>query len=190
VNVYVDVDDVLSETTRSICELLERRTGRVVDYRSLESFELGESLRLAPDELRDFMDAIHSDDHLGALAPLDGAAETLDGWSARGAHIAVLTGRPPQAHAVTRAWLERHQMPFDRLDSVDKYGRFTGGVHFDEILRERFAWAIEDNLDVALKLAERCAERVLLLDRPWNRGPLPGAVERVADWTEIARRVR
>ncbi len=44
---------------------------------------------------------------------------------------------------------------------------------------------------MAEKLAEACAERVLLLDRPWNRTPaaLYDRVERVADWAEIASRV-
>lgn len=189
--IYVDVDDVLSRTTPALCELLLRRTGRSVDVESLHCFDLGESLGLAPEALRDFMAAAHTDEHLTALAPLEGAADGLAAWSERGLHISILTGRPPHTHDCTRAWLGRHAMGFDRFDCVDKYGRFSGGVDFDDILGDRFAWAVEDNLEVAAKLAERCAERVLLLDRPWNQTPaaLPDRVERVADWMEIARRV-
>ena len=189
--VYVDVDDVLSRTTPALCKLLSRRTGRSVDVESLHCFDLGESLGLDPEALRDFMAAAHTDEHLAALAPLEGAAAVLAAWSERGLHISILTGRPPHTGDCTRAWLGRHAMRFDRFECVDKYGRFSGGVHFDEILGDRFAWAVEDNLEVAAKLAERCAERVMLLDRPWNRTPaaLPDRVERVADWEEIGRRV-
>lgn len=187
--IYVDVDDVLAHTTPALCDLLERRTGRVVDVESLHCFDLGESLRLAPEELREFMDAAHAPAHLDGLEPLAGAARTLDAWSEAGMHISILTGRPPHTREPTRGWLERHAMPFHRFECVDKYGRFSDGLHFDEILGDRFAWAVEDNLDVALRLAERCAERVLLLDRPWNRAPLPERVERVASWHEIARSV-
>lgn len=189
--IYVDVDDVLSRTTPALCALLSRRTGRSVDVESLHCFDLGESLALGPEALRDFMAAAHTDEHLSALAPLEGAADGLAAWSERGMHISILTGRPPYTRDCTCAWLGRHAMRFDRFDCVDKYGRFPGGVDFDEILGDRFAWAVEDNLEVAAKLAERCAERVLLLDRPWNRTPeaLPDRVERVADWQEIGRRV-
>ncbi len=189
--IYVDVDDVLSRTTPALCELLLRRTGRSVDVESLHCFDLGESLGLAPEALRDFMAAAHADEHLAGLAPLEGAADGLAAWSERGLHISILTGRPPHTRDCTRAWLERHAMYFDRFDCVDKYGRFSGGVDFDEILGDRFAWAVEDNLEVAAKLAERCAERVLLLDRPWNRTPaaLPDRVERVENWEEIRSRV-
>lgn len=187
--VYVDVDDVLSHTTPALCELLTHRTGRVVEFDSLHSFDLGESLGLGADELREFMHAAHSEELLGGLAPHDGAADALASWAGRGAHVSVLTGRPPHTHACTHAWLRRHGMHFDALDSVDKYGRATGGLLLHEVLRQRFAWAVEDNLEVALKLAERSAERVLLLDRPWNRAPLPRSVERVSDWREIAQRV-
>ncbi len=186
--VYVDVDDVLSQTTPALCELLEQRTGRRVEVDTLHFFDLGESLSLDPDELREFMDAAHGTEHLAGLAPLEGASDTLRAWSESGLHISILTGRPPHTREATRGWLERHGMRFDRFDCVDKYGRFSGGVRFDEILGDCFAFAIEDNLAIALQLAGRCAERVLLLDRPWNQAPLlPDRLERVADWSEIAR---
>ena len=193
--VYVDVDDVLSHTTPALCDLLERRTGRRVPFDSLHSFELGESLALEGEELFRFMEAAHAPEHLGSLEPLEGAAEMLARWSGAGAHIDILTGRPPSTHAPTRAWLERHRMAFDRFDCVDKYGRSAGGVAFEEILGTPFEWAVEDNLDVALALARHCTPRVLLLDRPWNRRvegrppELLARIERVADWTEIELRV-
>ena len=200
--VYVDVDDVLSHTTPALCDLLERRTGRRVPFDSLHSFDLGESLALEGEELLDFMEAAHAPEHLGRLEPLEGAAETLARWSGAGAHIDILTGRPPSTQAPTRAWLERHGMVFDRFDCVDKYGRHgrnEGGVAFEEILDTHFDWAVEDNLQVALALARRCTPRVLLLDRPWNRPSNRGwegrppellaRIERVADWAEIGLRV-
>ena len=189
--VYVDVDDVLSHTTPALCKLLEHRTGRRVEVASLHTFDLGESLDLGPDELADFMEAAHTAEHLGALAPLEGAAAVLAAWREGGMHISILTGRPLYTRADTHDWLRRHGMVFDRFECVDKYGRNNGGLDFGAILRERFAWAIEDNLEVALKLADGCAERVLLLDSPWNRSvpSLPPCVERIADWGEIERRV-
>ncbi|MDH4017365.1 MAG: hypothetical protein OEV20_08500, partial [Actinomycetota bacterium] len=68
------------------------------------------------------------------------------------------------------------------------------GVPFEPVeavLEMSFTWAVEDSLDMALRLATQAEMHVALVDRPWNRSvpDLPRAaarrIVRCHDWDEI-----
>ena len=195
--IYLDLDDVLAETTRGLVALLHARHGRRVPFEALHSFDLRVSFGLSDREHDAFLDAAHQAPFLDGLSALPGAAPVLEHWNARGHALHVVTGRPPHALEVSRRWLRGQGLRHDVLASVDKYGRHDGAAGsrpLEEFARERYALAVEDSLEMARFLALRTGTRVALMDRPWNRHDrwLPPAararITRVYGWDEIFSR--
>lgn len=199
--VYVDFDDVLAHTTRRLVQLFCERTGREVEFEAMVHFDLGLAFGIGAAELHAFMEAAHEDPVLHSVDPMDEAAETLHGWCAEGAEVAVVTGRPPPTESVSRAWLERHGFPRASLEFVDKYARHVDRpgrvkpLSMEELAERRFTLAVEDSLATASFLAERLEVPVVLFDRPWNRdvsGLSPEARQRIvrcSSWREIRARI-
>ena len=199
--VYVDFDDVLAQTTRRLVALFRERSGREVEFEEMVHFDLGLAFGIDAAELHAFMEAAHEDPVLHSVDPMEEAAETLHGWCAAGAEVAVVTGRPPPTESVSRAWLERHRFPRASLEFVDKYGRHVDRPgqakpqSLEELTGRRFALAVEDSLATASFLAERLEVPVVLFDRPWNRDVSGLSAEarqrivRCSSWREIRARI-
>jgi len=171
-DIYVDLDDVLAETSRMFLSLLQREFGRELKYHQLTSFSLSESLRLTSQDLQEFVRLAHTPGALMGIALVVGAKSVLDKWRERGNYISVVTGRPPECHAVSCEWLTKNGIPYDRVLIVDKYARSPEGVpkpiSLDEVALMPFALVIEDSLQVATYLAEKKNIKVALRTCPWN----------------------
>jgi uncharacterized HAD superfamily protein len=198
--IYVDLDDVIAQTIRALVALLERHFARRVEIEDVVHFDLGRSFGLAPDELVEFMRLVHQPQVLAALEPNPGATPALASWIERGYAVAVMTGRPPSAAPASRRWLREHRIPHTSFACIDKYDRedWAGpagrALGLDEVADLGFALAVEDSLEVAALLVERCGIPVALMDRPWNRdlsglAPLTRArIVRCHGWAELASR--
>ena len=195
--IYVDLDDVLSDTVAGLLRALEELHGRVVRFEAVHDFDLSESFGLGRAELAGFMREVHRPERLLALAVRGGAARALDAWRERGYAVALVTGRPPHTRDASQRWLARHGIAHESFHCVDKYARHERGaasLSLDALARMRFALAVEDSLEMAVFLAERLALPVALMDRPWNRrteGVAPRSlarITRVRDWHELAAR--
>lgn len=200
--IYVDLDDVLSQTAHAFLRLLAESYDKVVDFDRIESFDLGVSLGLGADELRRFMHDAHRPELLLGIEPVAGAAGALESWRRRGYEVHVMTGRPPATAEVSRAWLERHAMPHDALHFVDKYARYDPAawegpepvLRLDDIAADGYRLFVEDSLTTAGFLARFSSAPVALMDRPWNRDlsrvdeRAAAAFHRCTSWEEIAGR--
>jgi uncharacterized HAD superfamily protein len=195
--IYVDMDDVLCETARGFLTLLNSSWDRAVEFDQIVSFDLGRSFDLSRAELERFMREAHEEDLLIDLAPLPGALEALGEWVREGYVVDVVTGRPPSTEPVSRAWLERHDVPFESLTFLAKYSN----PHAEEDLRRakplsalaagEYCLAVEDSRDMAHFLAAELGLDVALLDRPWNRDgekALPDSVVRCSGWDVLTSR--
>lgn len=198
--IYVDIDDVLSQTLASLTDLLAEVHGRRVSYEEVTDFELGESFGLDPQQLEQFFDLAHEDSVMRSIALVEGAPAALGLWSKAGYEIHLLTGRPPSTEAATRGWLENHAIPHASLSFVDKYGRASSWPEGSrpltllDVAEMEFCLAVEDSLEVAAFLAEHLEIEVALMDRPWNRD-MDGLVPAIRDrlirchgWSEVMRR--
>jgi len=193
--IYVDLDDVVADTTPRIVPLLNSRFVRQVDFEDLTSFDLGIAFGLDSQEHRHAMDCVHEHAFLRELPLREGALEALRSWDRRGFHIAVITGRPPETHAISRAWLSDQGVPHHTFVCVDKYHRHAScdeRIPLERLASLSFALALEDSLDMALFLARHSRGRVCLMDRPWNRAqslrdsPESNRIERIREWREVA----
>lgn len=201
--VYLDFDDVLSETFRALAAFAKAEFGRdPVPGRQIH-FDLRESLGIPDSEYSLFMDRFHAE-KLEDIPEIPGAAEVLRGWLRDGvASPVVVTGRPLSAHAASVAWLAARGLSGVPVLHVDKYHRFGEGdkgvVQFDDLADMGFALAVDDApaaLD-ALVRADFC--RVAAFDRPWNRAWIPpsdsgapthGSPLRLSSWKELDAAVR
>ncbi|MFH1724427.1 MAG: bifunctional metallophosphatase/5'-nucleotidase [Elusimicrobiota bacterium] len=191
--VYVDLDDVLSQTAKDLARLLEEEFGKTVRYDDIRDFDLGVSFGLDPETLERFMAAAHRPEIIGRIPPMEGAAETLSAWKAAGLEVCVVTGRLPSAREASLDWLERNEIPFSHLMIADKYRRYgpdSGAIPLEEIESMPFLFAVDDAPPMIEFLAERMPVPIIVFDRPWNQGspstpPKGKKVIRCRSWKEI-----
>lgn len=190
--IYVDFDDVLSETTRSFVNIVRNEFGKTVSYEAITSFDLKVSFQLTDREYLHLFHTIHQPDVLLGLPPVPGAVNALARWKNLGYSIAVVTGRLPGAYDASLEWLRQHQVPYDTFTIVDKYGRKEMDTAIAEPLatlsEKSFCLAVEDSAAMARHLYSAMHTPVALIDRPWNRkSPLPGEIRRYRSWPSLIR---
>lgn len=188
---YIDLDDVLADTTHALVELARARFGREVEFESMKVFDLSASLGLGEEDFPGFMKAAHEPAFLAALEPIPGARNTLGDWRGDGIRVDVITGRPPASRAATLEWLGAHRIPFDTLEFVDKYARHGDPTATTprDLCGRGLAVVVEDADETADFLALHTDALVLLYDRPWNRNSMAEAhgALRVRSWEEIRK---
>lgn len=196
--IYVDVDDVLADTTAMLLDMARELFAKEIAYEDCRSFDLGESFGLSPEQRDELLDAAHEDGAIESMAAIEDAAGVLAAWEGLGHEVHIVTGRPPATLAATRRWLGRMAMPHATLASVDKYGRqahLSDAVPLHRLAESRYRVAVEDSLSMARFLVEETGTAVLLLDRPWNRDvstldpEVLRLVTRVRTWREIQAHV-
>jgi uncharacterized HAD superfamily protein len=188
--IYVDIDDVLADTSSCLIEIAEKEFCKRVAFEELTSFDLMTSFCLSRKEYEHFLAMAHQPDEILNLAPIPEAIQTLEKWASSGHEIFVVTGRPTSTHDTTLEWLARHEVPYDRFFMVNKYARpgmdEAIALSMPAFSKMKFQFAIEDAYDMAVHLAETMDTRVLLYDRPWNRGPdRNGNIRRFRWWDEL-----
>ncbi len=196
--IYVDIDDVLSETIERLVELLAQTHDVHVDPTTVAHFDLTKSFGLEQVEIDAFLERAHDDDIIESIVPIEGAAEVLSRWDAEGHRITLVTGRPPQTNASSLRWLETHDLRHEALHHLDKWNRPSWNLdglpalRFEEIHDFGFAFAVEDSLDTAVRLVEEFGITVALMDRPWNRDlggvarTTRASLVRCSDWVSVA----
>ncbi len=192
--IYVDLDDVLSETTQACSELLKREYGREVRFEQITSFNLQEAFGLTQREYDYFFELIHRPEEILRFEPVDGAIEVLTNWAARGYEIVIVTGRLTSTYESSLEWLHSHKVPYDSFIMVDKYSRpdtdHRIAISMDELPEKKFSLAVEDSLFMAEYISQTMDTRVALYDRPWNRAQsIFDKIERCATWNRIGRQL-
>lgn len=190
--IYVDLDDVLCETARSLLTIVEREFGKRLVYEELTNFDVGQACGLGSREVTELFRIAHHPDELLGMEPIEGAVSVLEEWAGAGHEIAIVTGRPPSTYEPSIEWLARHRFPYHTFLIVDKYGRFetenTIGITLSDLASRRFRLAVEDSPMMANYLAGEMRVSVALFDRPWNRmGAQHSLIGRYNHWREIAR---
>ena len=188
--IYVDIDDVLADTSSCLIHIAEKEFRKKVPFEELISFDLKVSFDLTQDEYDHFMEMVHQPDEILNIAPIPDAIQALRHWMASDYEISIVTGRPTTTYDTTLEWLTRHEVPYDHFFIVDKYSRQgmdnKMALSMQALSKMKFCFAIEDSYDMAVHLAGSMDTEVFLYDRPWNRGPgLNGKIRRFQSWEEI-----
>ncbi len=194
---YVDYDDCLCETARAFSGLAKRLFGITVPYDKMYFFNLQDSFKLTDEEYSLLMKEGHRPEELSAYEETPGAGRVLNEWIDKGHEICVITGRPFSTYEVSRSWLDEHGLKRVDLFCLNKYGRESFykkndfSLEPDDYYRMRFDYAIEDS-PLAFRFFDHLPDlKVMIYDRPWNRGcEVPGDnYFRCTDWDDISERI-
>lgn len=188
--IYVDVDDVLTESYKTFLSVLEKEFGKKATYSQISTFSLQESFDLTDDEYSHFFDCVHKPEEMICHEPVPGSQEVLNKWKTMGYSISILTGRPVETQDITLKWLKKQNFRFDSFAIVNKYGRQSSeddqSLSLDDLSRLTFDLAVEDSGQMAMFLSETMDVTVALIDRPWNRDiDFNENVHRCLNWGEI-----
>ncbi len=191
--IFIDLDDVIAETTRNYPALVEREFGIPATYEAITSFDLATSFGLSHAQLAHLFEVVHSETVIMNAVPVPGVRESLSAWQNKGYPIAVVTGRPPQSRALSLAWLEEKRIPFDHFDICDKYERHHTAkepfITLKELRRRPYTLAVEDSLSMGTFLSGTMKVPTFLYNRPWNQnGGGPSLYTRCASWQEITQK--
>ncbi len=189
--VYIDFDDVISESTRACIRILKREFGKEAEFEQVHSFNFMESFNLSQAEYDHFFDCIHQPEEIMSYKPVWKAIETIKKWAEDGFEIAIVTGRLTSTFESSLEWLSEYEVPYDSFTMVDKYSRpganMKIAITVEELSSMKFSLAVEDSPKMAEYLSKDMGVSVALFDRPWNRVlPLNEKMERYSDWDEIA----
>lgn len=192
ISIYIDMDDVLTESYQTFINVLEREFGKTARYSQITSFDLQESFGLTPEEYEHFFECIHDPEEMIRHVPVEGARKMIADWHDKGYRICIMTGRPLDTKDVSIEWLDLHGFIYDSFSIVNKYGRNSseGGISIslETLSTKRFNLAIEDSGQMAQFLSERMETRVALLNRPWNHHlSFNHNVVRCDGWADIGR---
>ena len=196
--IYVDFDDVVCETARTLCVWASEWFGVAVPYEEIHWFDLRRSLGLNETQYQHLMARAHENGAMMKYPPAPGAIETLVEWQRQGLDVMIVTGRPASTRDVSHAWLAHYGLERVPVTFVDKYQReppaspgVPRALTIDELGALAFDVAVEDAPIALDLLAANPAIRVFVFDRPWNRdyAPACGRVERAADWAALAAAV-
>ncbi|WP_300667688.1 bifunctional metallophosphatase/5'-nucleotidase [Desulfoluna sp.] len=191
--IFIDLDDVISETTRTYPALVTREFGIDATYEEIAHFDLSHSFGLTRAQLEHLFHVVHQEEVLMGFSPVPGVRETLTTWQTAGYPLHVVTGRPPKTREVSLAWLTRENIPFDRFDICDKYGRHDPSqgsfLTLDKIKGRPYTLAVEDSLSMATFLGEAMQVPTFLYNRPWNQTDTPcPTYTRCVSWRDIDRK--
>jgi uncharacterized HAD superfamily protein len=190
--IYVDIDDVLADTSGALIDLAESAFGKKVAFNDLKSFDLKVSFDLTQEEYEHFLNLAHEPDEILGLEPYREAIDAVQHWITSGYEICIVTGRPTSTYETTLEWLARHDVPFDNFFMVNKYARpgmdETIALSMQAFSEMKFQFAIEDAYDMAVYLADNMNTSVFLFDRPWNRTCNRNMnIKRFQNWDDITK---
>jgi hypothetical protein len=120
-----------------------------------------------------------------ALPCFAGAKDTLIKAKSKGYKIVIITARPylevKRIYADTMAWLEAEGIPYDAI----YWGKDKADIVFRYLHPAVPVYFIEDRDKHAIELANE-GIRVLLMDKPYNRGVEHSNITRVDGWDGVA----
>jgi uncharacterized HAD superfamily protein len=167
-----DLDGVIADIVQQVVRFSRREHRVPITRRHIVS----ENIETCAPIRRDQLHALFGNREFFRSLPLiPRSRESLLKLKAAGCSIHIVTDRfwYEGIRDDTTEWLMRHRIPFDSI----VFARKSEKHNVASALKLR--WFIEDQLSNARLLAPLC--RVLLLDRPYNQGEVPGSVTRVND---------
>jgi uncharacterized protein len=185
----VDVDDVLVESLPAYLEAFRSYFGQEVKIEDAAWEIFARYPEISAEEIWRFFETLEKTDFLGTRPVYPEAATAMRALAGAGHRLVVVTGRLLAHRDHTRRLLQCAGIAGLFEDLVHRNGE-TAAEYKPRVVRERrLDVLIEDELHVAAAAA-LVPVPVLLFDRPWNQGVLPGGVTRVTNWAHVLRYVK
>jgi len=176
----IDIDGVVADTFHLLVNELNIFFSRDIQPRNVTSYDLREVYGIDAKQLEKFATAskIKLTD---APEPVPGALKCIDRLK-NNDKVFFISARPQSLYTRTEAWLKKHKLDWDLLILLGRHDKA------DTCVKLQLDVLVEDNLQNALQVSDRDIT-VLLLDAPYNQGPLPSLVQRCRTWEEICTHI-
>ena len=182
----VDVDDVLVESLPGYLQAFRSHFGRDVRIEDAAWEIFPRYPDISTGEMWTFFATLEETNFLGTRPVYPEAPAAVRALAGAGHRLVVVTGRLSEHRHHTQRLLESAGIAELFEDLVHRDGE-TAAEYKPRVIRERrLDLLIDDELHVAVAAA-RVPVPVLLFDRPWNQGELPGVITRVSSWSQILR---
>lgn len=189
-----DLDEVVVNLTAEFDKYLQEAHGIEWPAECFVSYSFEDCVFVPDDEeknaeiVRDMLKQVSKPDLCSRAEPHEDAVRVLTELRRRGHKIYFISSRPKQLQPITFKWLRKHNVPFDDLKVIGQ--RVPKGAYGRKLHLDMFVDDLEINLESMLKFKRRWRKGLLLLNRPWNRGPVDETkFVRVNNWQEILRHV-
>lgn len=163
----IDIDDVLAKFADAMWRCLCARYDNVKPVAQWDTFLWADINGVS---YEDFISHIISDNLLTDCLPIPGAVRAMQNIQRAGHPIVLITARGyhPEAYELTKAWLVRHEIPFDDLIIVPS-GKTKAEAAIGKYPKG-FAFMIDDNADNLDHMREAgLVSNPILIDQPWNQ---------------------
>jgi len=182
----VDVDDVLAESLPGYLEAFRSHFGRDVKIEDAAWEIFARYPEIPVGEMWRFFAKLDETDFLGTRPLYAEAATAMRALAGAGHRLVVVTGRLLAHRDHTRRLLQNAGIAGLFEDLVHRDGE-SAAEYKPRVVRERrLDVLIEDERHVAVAAA-LVPVPVLLFDRPWNQGELPGGITRGTNWKHVVR---
>lgn len=177
----VDIDGVVADTFPLLLRELNSYFGRQIQAADFTHYDIRKVYGISEQEFREFIrskELYLMEDSL----PMAGVVHYLNLLAARH-KIFLITARREEFRDPTKKWLSSHGICYEELFLLGSpaKGETCGALGLHAF--------VEDNPYNARQLTG-CGIPILLLDRPYNQGPMPVAVIRVGSWADIYHQIR
>jgi uncharacterized HAD superfamily protein len=183
-----DIDEVVVEWVRGYFEFVRKRGVKRVDYEDIFCFDLCEVLGIDKKWSYDLADEFYLTEEFENIDLVEGAVRGVRKLSDEH-DFYFITARPKSVFKKTRDFVFGNfgVMGHRVISSGDVF--LEQGWTKDKICREMGVdLIIEDNEKYSLVYAKN-GLRVLLLDKPWNRGVEHENIFRCMNWDDILKKV-
>jgi len=174
--VGVDIDGVLADSISLWVHEMNRFFNKNKRIEDVHLFDIIQTFGITVDDLKKFIEQ-RGRFLMSAPCPVRGAAYYLSRIKEHH-DIFIITARKETYKQETQDWLQRHNIPYDRLLLLGTYAKK------EACLENGLSVMVEDTLEVARELSA-AGIPVILMDAPYNRGNLPELICRKHSWFEI-----
>jgi uncharacterized HAD superfamily protein len=180
----IDLDDTVFEFARTLLNEYELAFGKKIEFETVFSYKFWEVFQLTKEEMIDFFQRVVTKSFNENLALCEQSKESIH-LLAKNNKLYFITSRIAREGTIES--LRKH------FPDIDFEIVFSGNAHLQTTEKTKADICKELNIDVMIEddkeYAKECSEKgikVLLLDKPWNRGCKNNEnIIRIKNWGEI-----
>jgi uncharacterized HAD superfamily protein len=180
----IDIDEVIVEFLEGYIQHYNSKNSSSFALKDFHSYQFWEVLPISKEEAIRIAEEFFESELFDNISFVKNAKENLKGLIKKN-NIFFITARPTSWRNKTQKFFENH-LPNEKYELIfsSDFHSGSGSKKSDVCLSFEIPIIIEDNKHYALDCAEK-GIKVLLLDKPWNKGITHKNIIRVFSWGEI-----
>jgi uncharacterized HAD superfamily protein len=184
----IDIDEIIAEFVRGYLELYNKRYNKNLQFEEIFSYNLFEPLKISKEVSIELADEYYGSENFDNIDLVKGAEEGVRKLKQEH-ELIFITARPSHVKEKTEIFIKKLFPDFSSKIVYSKNFWEEGLFKSDICKAHQCDILIEDDLKHALECAEKSI-RIILLDKPWNRGIEHKNIIRAKNWNEILEKIK